>query len=103
MLPELSYKGSTEFSQSKTPAISKFVQYEQRDKELMIELGEIKSGYFDKGGSEFQTQLAIIQEPKLAMNTIFAIQQAILTFNKYCGFTVGFRDLLLSEKSKKLN
>ena len=60
IFPELSYLGSTEFSQKNTPAIGKYVQYEPKDKELIIELGELKSGYFDKGGSDFQTQIALL-------------------------------------------
>ena len=33
---------------------------------------------------------------------MFSIQQTILNFNKYCGFTVGFRDLILSDVSRQL-
>jgi hypothetical protein len=60
-------------------------------------LGEIKSGFFDKGASEVQIMIALMQEPKNAMDTIFSIQQAILNYNKYAGFSIGLRDILLSQ------
>ncbi len=37
------------------------------------------------------------------MNTIFSIQQAILNYNRYHGFSVGFRDIILSPESMQLN
>jgi hypothetical protein len=36
------------------------------------------------------------------MDIIFSIQQAILNYNKYAGFTIGFRDILLSDRTKQL-
>ena len=50
------------------------MQFKDSDKNLIIELGELKSGYFDKGASEVQTMIALLQEPKHAMDVIFSIQ-----------------------------
>ncbi len=46
--------------------------------------------------------IALMQEPKNAMDTIFSIQQAILNYNKYAGFSIGLRDILLSPASVEL-
>ncbi len=43
-----------------------------------------------------------MQEPKNAMDTIFSTQQAILNYNKYGGFSIGLRDILLSTESERL-
>lgn len=83
------------------PAMGKYIQYKPEDKELQIELGRIKSGYFDKTSGDYQTMITMLLEPKAAMDTIFSIQQTILNFNTYAGMSVGFRDILLSAESYK--
>jgi len=68
----MSYQGKSEIC--KNSEIQKRMQFKDSDKNLIIELGELKSGYFDKGASEVQTMIALLQEPKHAMDVIFSIQ-----------------------------
>ena len=99
-MPEVSFKGKSEFC--KNSALQKRIPFADSEKNIDIQLGEIKSGFFDKGASDVQTMIALMQEPKNAMDTIFSIQQAILNYNKYAGFSIGLRDILLSEQSAEL-
>lgn len=58
ILPQMSYQGKSEIC--KNPEIQKRLQFKDSDKNLIIELGELKSGYFDKGASEVQTMIALL-------------------------------------------
>ena len=97
IMPEISFKGKSEFC--KNTQLQKRIAFSEDLKNIDIQLGEIKSGFFDKGASEVQTTIALMQEPKNAMDTIFSIQQAILNYNKYAGFSIGLKDILLSKES----
>ena len=55
-LPRVAYKGVPEFYK---PAYNEYVQYNDDEKELLIELGEIKRGYFDKGAYDVQKLIAL--------------------------------------------
>ncbi len=46
--PKLSYKENTEFYNRE---LTKYINYKASDQQLDIELGRIKTGYFDKKGS----------------------------------------------------
>ena len=100
ILPQISFQGKSEIC--KNAELQKRIQFQDSDKNIIIENGEFKSGYFDKGAGEVQTMIALLQEPKFAMDTIFSIQQAILNHNKYAGFSIGFRDILLSKQSMQM-
>ena len=54
----MSYQGKSEIC--KNPEVQKRLQFGDSDKNLVIELGEMKSGYFDKGASEVQTMIALL-------------------------------------------
>lgn len=71
VLPQISYSGNSAFV---IDGLAKYIKYKPTDKQLNVELGEIKSGYFDKGANDLQKQIALVNDPQTTLNIIFSIQ-----------------------------
>lgn len=72
---------------------SKYIDYDMSQEVLNIELGRLKSGYFDANGNEYLKTIALNYDPTTALNTIFSVQQTILNFNMYTGLSIGYNEL----------
>lgn len=55
-LPRISFRGVPEYYK---PVYDSYLKYDKDEKEILIELGEIKSGYFDKGAYDVQKLIAL--------------------------------------------
>ena len=58
IMPEVSFKGKSEFC--KNNELQKRLKFSDDEKNVDIQLGEIKSGFFDKGAGEVQTMIALM-------------------------------------------
>ena len=67
---------------------------------LDIQLGRIKTGYFDSSANQYQKTIALTFNPTTALNTIFSIQQTILNSNMYTGLSIGFKELAFVNQAK---
>lgn len=97
---------------NRTPNIYKksyeaYIPYVKEDIKVEIDRGVLKHGVLDKstvGQKKNNTLFHIISHAygnRKAMDTIFALQQCIKTFQLYRGFTVGISDMDISLKAKK--
>lgn len=89
-LPRISFKGVPLYYK---PVYDRYLNYAEDEKQILIELGELKRGYFDKGGYDVQKLIALTQNPQQALDIIFSLQQGILSFDKYHGLSTGFWDI----------
>jgi len=55
-LPRISFKGVPEYYNA---VYDRYLNYKDDEKEILIELGEIKKGYFDKGAYDVQKLIAL--------------------------------------------
>ena len=88
-------------------AYTPYISYNPEDIKVEIDRGELKHGILDKStvgqnseGSLFQVINNAYGSTK-AMETIYAMQQCITNFQLYKGFTVGVKDINISERATK--
>ncbi len=55
-LPRISFKGVPEYYK---PVYDRYLNYSEDEKNILIELGELKQGYFDKGAYDVQKLIAL--------------------------------------------
>ena len=87
--PKLSHVGKSKYVNRE---YSKYIQYDMSQETLNIELGRLKSGYFDANGNDYLKTIALNYDPTTSLNTIFSVQQTILNFNMYTGLSVGYNE-----------
>ncbi len=84
-----------------------YVYYNPKDISVEIDRGELLHGILDKSAVGQNSEGSLFQiinnahGPKKAMETIYAMQQCIINFQLYQGFTVGIKDINISRKATK--
>ena len=71
LLPIQNFRQKTSYYD---PSFEKYIEYDQYDKQLVIELGQIKSGYFDNASNNFYKQIYQTKSSEYCINTIYSIQ-----------------------------
>lgn len=87
------------------PSYAPFIDYKEEDICVEIDRGTLVQGILDKKtvgqGSNGSLFHVINNEygPKKAMEVIYSMQQCITNFQLYSGFTVGIRDIIISDRA----
>ena len=104
-LPKINYPKKK--SEIYMPQYSPFIKYDPKDIEVQIERGELIQGTIDKstiGEGQIGSIFNVINNEfdyNTALDTIYSMQQITTSFFLNFGFTVGIRDINISEAAIK--
>lgn len=111
MVSILLHEQKTKINFSKTPVFYKkehspYISYDPTEIKVKIENGRLKSGVLDKASIGEEKAGNMFHEiyhhsgSKQALRTSFNLQQVIIWFQEYRGFTAGIADVVISQKSQ---
>lgn len=98
ILPKINYIGNSNYYDEN---LAPYIDYKEDEKKIVIKQGKLISGVLDKKMNSIYQIICAEYGTRIAMTTMFNIQQIALAYLTIRGFSVGIRDLLISSEAEQ--